>query len=327
LAFLNKMLIAYSKISQEGIKPLKKYKKAVKEKEGSHYYFDDFRIALNTYFNEKEKTSGVGILTFAPNGLLWSQSGVYCFQLSKIGSFYYGVDKALEEAEKSKAKNITIFINDKTIVGLLNNPAPFKDSNYRKVHNYLINKFKKFKEVKVVFRERFPKSVKARLIKEAKEASTPLLFSPYKGRCVNAKGVLYFNIGMMEGEERIFAEQYARLFVDFIEGYLKKYEDDYGKEALNKLIKKIKQGRIRKLPSLKKHIKKRKKTRKLKKFPKIKKVIFCQNCGEKMELEDCFLETPGKNLKYNYRCNACLATKILNENGRTVFYGRYPKEK
>jgi len=58
------MLTAYFKIYQQGIEPLKKYKPLSKRKPTVMDFYD-FRITVQYYFNEK-KSSGVGILTFAP---------------------------------------------------------------------------------------------------------------------------------------------------------------------------------------------------------------------------------------------------------------------
>ncbi|MCA9748756.1 MAG: hypothetical protein KC414_06600, partial [Romboutsia sp.] len=87
-------LTAYFKIYQEGIEPLPFDSPLIKGEPEGHYYFDDFRIALQYYFNKNEVTSGIGILTFAPNGRLWSQSNTHTFNFNELASIYVGIDVA-----------------------------------------------------------------------------------------------------------------------------------------------------------------------------------------------------------------------------------------
>ncbi len=316
-------LIAYFKIWQEGIEPLPYESPLTKDESASHYYFDDFRIAVQYYFNEKEKSAGLGILTFAPNGRLWSQSGEHAFNLNEVGGTYLGIDEALKEAEKSKAKNVTVLLGNKQIVSLLNTEKPFKEPAYTKIHDHLKERVKKYKKFEVVYREKFPKSVQDRLNKEPLEASEPPRFDANTKRWINAQGTSYFNVGMDEKDEKFFIEQYARLIYDFTNRYFKDYEEDYGKEALKKLNEKAEKGKLKDLPALKRNKKNQKRTIKARKFPEIKKKVLCQNCENEMRLENCFLEKPENDYRYHFRCDICLATRVLNEKGRTVEYGRF----
>lgn len=321
------MLTGYFRLSQEGIEPLPEFTPPQKDKDSGHYYFDDFRISLEYFLNDKEKTSGVGILTFAPNGLLWSQSGEYCYEFNELASYYYALDNALNEAEKSKAKRIEIFVPHPKVVKLLNSKKPYKDKGFAKIHDYVKERFKKFEKTIVSHRVDYPASVKARLEKEAREAAEPPEIST-NDRWMNGKGTSYFNVGATEAEEKLFAEQYARLMYDFMESYFKEYEQDYGKDALKDLLAKIKSGEIKEPPPLKRNIEQQKSSKIIKKFnlPN-KKPVICQNCENEMEIEKCTLEMPENDKHFIFRCKKCLATKTLNGKGRVIEYGRYPKKK
>jgi hypothetical protein len=320
------MFTAYTRLEQNGIEALEKYETPIKSQEGGHWYFDDFRIALQYYFNKTERTSGVGILAFAPNGNLWCETAIYCDQLNELAGYYYGIDRALEEAKKSKAKAVQIFIPNKHVVKILNLANPFKEKAYAEIHNYIKKKLKIFLSVEIRFRKKYPSDVQERLDRESKNASLPPEISLH-GHVSSKINLVYFNIMMVEEDKKLFAEQYARLYLDFIEGYMKEYEQDYGKEALIDLHKGIKEGKIKDLPPTKRNIKENieSKVIKVKETP-FKKVILCQNCNTQMIFESATFEMPQNEKHYRMRCKECFATKTLNDKGKLLLYGRYSKK-
>lgn len=320
------MLTAYFKLSQDGIESLEKYDPLLKDKESGHYYFDYYRAVLRYYLNEKDRTSGVGILTFGPNGTIWCQTGEYCFEFNELASTYLGVNLILDEATKSQAKTVEIYLENEDLVKLLNKHQPHKDKPLQELHRGFQSKANKFTNVKFTHRTEFPTSVVERLEKESKEASIPPLFS-INGYWNNAKGVSYFNIGMTEDQEKQFAEQYARMMYGFMESYFKEYETDYGKEAYLQLLKDIKENKVKELPLLKRNLAEKKETKVIKTPKPLKREIFCQNCETKMTLDSATKTLPDNEVNYVYKCKKCLATRILNGRGRTTEYGRFPKKK
>lgn len=320
------MLTAYTRMWQEGIERLKNYTEPVKDEKSGHYYFDDFRIALRYHFNERDNTSGVGVLIFAPNGSIWCQRGIYCFELDKYGSIYQAIDQILEEAEKSKAKNLTFFIEDKAFVNALKHQKPFKVEAYNIVHKYVIDKLKRYPKYQFVFRNNYSKELQERIEKQAKEAARTPEFDN-RGQWQNQIGIIYFNIKEQSEEEmKAFARQYADMFLDFFDSYMKEYEQDYGKEAYQNLIAKIKAGKMKSLPSVKRVKAKEERFVKVKNYPKLKKVIVCQHCQTEMQIETCLMKYPEKELRYFLRCKKCQATREMNEKGRTIKYGKYPRK-
>jgi len=138
------MLTGYTRISQEGIEALKDPYKIEKAEEGGHCYFDKFRIAIHFHLNEEEKSTGVGILTFAPNGDLWSESGEYCYELNELGSLFLGIEEALKEARRELAtpfnvEEVILAIPDED--ALAKNPKEILKSEIQKYEN----DFKEFK--------------------------------------------------------------------------------------------------------------------------------------------------------------------------------------
>lgn len=320
------MLTAYLRIPQEGIEPLENKVSPVKDKETGHFYFDDFRIALQYYWDEKEKSSGIAIFSFGPNGSLWSETGEHCKSLNQIAGYYFGTEQGLVEAEKSKAKQVTIYIPNKEVVSLLNSETnPFKDKNYKNLHSYILGLTKKFNIVKFVFRVKYPPTTKKWLLGEAKKSAEPPQYSG-NGYYLNARGKSYSNIDEDKEQMKLIAEQFAHLFYDLHQSQMKSIKDEYGDEKFGELIKGLNSGEIKKLPDTKKVRESRKGTFMLKKYTTPNKTpVKCHYCGDEMKVEKATLEKPENIKNYIFRCNRCLATKTLNEKGRTVRYGRYMK--
>ena len=325
------MLTAYCRFWQDGIEALEKSNPAVHDEKTGHWYFDDFRISLKYFFNKNYNLSGIGVLTFGPNGYIWSQSCVECLELDEFGSYYYGIEQSLEEARKSKAKNVIIFIDNPVFVELANRDKPYKLEAYNKVHDHVVSLLKEFEKYQIIYRKDYPKSVINRLIKESKTGSRVPKFN-LMGNWENQSGKIYFNL--TEATEENYKEAvrgYAQIMYDYLQNYFKQYKEDYGQVALDKLLAKNKNEKNSKkkgkLPPLKKQIENEKKTIHLKKFNKFTKDIICQKCGEKMRLDSCYKNKPEKEIFYRYRCKNCLAGKILDEKGRIKNYLRYPKNK
>lgn len=320
------MLIAYSRFWQDGIERLENFTPPVKDEQTGHYYFDDFRISLHAHHNENDGTSGVGVLIFAPNGLIWSQQSVYCHEFNKYGSFYYAIEQILEEAEKSKAKNLTIFVDDKQFAKAFKYLNPYKDEAYNKLHAYIIDKLKKYNKCQVLFRTKYPEDVKKRLQTEAEKSARAPEFNN-QGRWENQTGIIYFNIKEQTEEEmKAFAEQYARIYLDFIEGYMKEIREEIGEEKLRKFVADVKAGKVKSLPDVKRVREKKERFVRVRDYPKLAKPVNCHKCEDEMVFDKCLLKYPEKQFIYYFRCNKCKTSKELNEKGRVITYGKYPKK-
>lgn len=319
------MLTSYVRIYQSGIEAIKENFPLQKDTESSHYFFDPYRIALYCHVNKKECTTGIGVLSFAPNGRIWCQTGIHCYSLNVMAAYYYCMEEILLEAEKCKSKSIEIMIPDKEIVKIINSKKPFKDKRFSSIHKHVRKLFKKFNKVEIVYRSKYPKSVKGRLKKEGVSASQPPEIS-LNGSWRNSSNMIYFNVGMTEDEMREWAKGYGEIMYEFMSNYLKDYEKENGREALMDFLQLVKEKKVKKLPLLKKQIEKERKmtTFKVSKSP-FRKEILCQNCENAMIIEKGLLGKPEGDKKYVFRCKECLATRTINENGRTEYYGRYPK--
>ncbi len=320
------MFTGYLGIPQDGIEPLPKQCPMVKDSKSPHYFFNDYRIAIAYHHNKKDQTSGIGIMTFAPNGLLWCKTGRYAFDFNEIGGIYHGLDEALVEADKSKARNITVILNNAKIVEMLNSSQPFEDPTYMQLHASIKDKLAKYNSFQALYRKSLPDTVQSRLNEQAKLAARPPLFDGHNKHWLNAPDTIYGNIVSTDEEEELWAKKMANLLLDFTLNYMNEYKKDYGKEGLDKLNKKINSGKAKGLPPLKKNLDKQVKLVKAKEFKPIKKKVLCHHCQNEMDFEECLLEKPTGNLKYHYRCKECLATKVLNDQGRTLLYGKYPPE-
>lgn len=322
------MLTGYSRVWQDGIEPLENYIEPIKDEKTSHCYFDPFRVTLQYQYNEKDHVSGVGVLIFAPNGLIWLQTNIYCFELDKFASYYYAIEQLLEEADKSKAKNLMFYVDDKDFAHAVTHKKPYKSEPYNKVHAYVIDKLQKYESYRIDFRDTYPKEVMERLRKEASEGSQVPLFDQ-RGYWQNQPGKMYFNIKTPTGaEEKEFAEGLARIYLDFFEDYMKEYKEEIGEEKFKQFVADVNAGKIKKLPDTKRVKANKRKTVMVKNFPKLKlsKPALCQNCQTEMIFEACFMEYPEKELQYHFRCKKCNATKILNSRNRVISYGKYPKK-
>lgn len=318
------MLIAYTRIPQDGIEKLENYSEPVKDGTSGHYLFDDFRITLKYSYDKNNRVSGVGVLIFAPNGLIWCQRGIYCHEFNKFGSLYYAIEQILEEADKSKAKNLTIYVDDKNFAKAFKYLNPYKDEAYNTLHAYIIEKLKVYPKCQVLFRNSYPKEVKKRLLSEAESAANMPKFDN-RGHWQNQTGITYFEIKEQTEEEvKMFAEQYARMYLDFIESYMEEYREEVGEENFKKFVKSVRDGKIKKLPDVKRVRDKKERYVKVKTFPTLNKAITCQNCKAGMLLENCFMKYPEHQLRFLYRCQKCRATRELNEKGRTLTYGKFP---
>lgn len=321
------MLSGYVRLAQDGIESLKDNLFMQKDPNSSHYFFDYCRVALQYHFNPTERLSGMGFLIFAPNGRIWLQSTEYCYELPELASYYFVLDIVLEEAKKSKTKIVELFIPNRQVVKLMNAENPFKEGPYKQIHDETKNKYSQFEKVIITFRNDYPKDVQARLDKESTTASQAPQIST-SGRWENQVGnKAYFNVGQTEEDMKQFAEEYARIAHDFIQSYLKEYETDYGKEAVQKLFKDMKEKKVKDLPSTKRVLKEKRESIPVKiKIVPFKKKILCHNCNSLMEFESCTLEKPKNERYYLMRCKHCMATKTLDEKGRLKLYGRYPKK-
>lgn len=186
------MLTAYIRLPQDGIEPLN-VPDAKKDSTSSHYFFEDCRIALQYYLNKKERTSGMAILLFGPNGNIWCETGLYCEEYSELISYYCGIDKALTEAEKCKVKNIEIFIPNRRIVKLLASKQPFKEDVYKKVHDGMKQRWSIFSDVRFTYRMSYPESVLTRLHRDSRNASEPPQITP-QGRWNQKINLSYYNL-------------------------------------------------------------------------------------------------------------------------------------
>lgn len=319
------MLIGYVRISQEGIEPLKDAVPPVKDTNSSHTFFDDFRISLQYKYNEQDNTSGVGVLIFAPNGLLWTQTSIYAHGLDEFAGYYLALDQTLEEAIKTKSKNIIILVKNKDFVHYAAMESPYKLKEHNDVHNLVIDKLKKFNSYKFIYRKSYPKSVQERLDKEANEAAEGPKFDS-RGYWTNQPSKPYFNVIPDVVDEKMFAEQMAHLWVDHIKSYFKEFEEDYGKEAYLKLRADIDSGKLKELPDVKRVKENKQRYVPVKNFPAYTKVVICQHCENAMRFERCVKKYPEKELRYFFRCSACQATKEINEKGRIIVYGKYSKK-
>lgn len=320
------MLTAYLRVPQEGIEPLDNPIPPIKDKDTGHFYFNDFRIALQYHWDKLERSSGLAVLSFGPNGSLWSETGEHCRLLDEIAGYYYGVELGLEEAEKSKAKKITIFIPNKKVVDLLSSTAPFRDNNYQKLHEYVTGLTNKFESVNFVFRNKYPGKLNDRLIKTAKNASEPPEFGT-NGYYLNAPGKSYSNIDMDETEMKFAAEQFAHLLYDLHQSHIKQLKEEYGDEKFSELVKGINSGEIKELPKPKKYTENERKTVILRKYDTPNKSpVKCHHCGKEMKSEKAWLEKPSGEKFFKFRCSKCWSTKTLNGKGRLVRYGRYQKK-
>lgn len=321
------MFTAYTHLYQEGIEAVDENTPLTKDSASSHYFFDPFRTALYCHLNKKELLTGMGFLSFAPNGRIWCQSGIYCYSLNELASYYACLETVLEEAKKSHARNVEIMIPKKVVVKIMNAENPFKDKESMKFHNTIKQLFTKFDSVKISYRKNYPKDVLARLRNEAIAASQPPKITP-QGVWHNSTNLIYFNVGMTEDEMKQWAEGYARLMYDFFQSYMEEYEQDYGKEALRELIQGVNENKIKDLPPLKRNKKEGRRTVdfKVKESP-FKRKTLCQNCESEMTIERGYIEKPENVKQYLFRCNKCLATRTINETGRTEYYGRYEKKK
>lgn len=321
------MLTGYSRVWQDGIEPIDNYVEPIKDTKTSHCYFDPFRVTLQYQFNEKDHVSGIGVLIFAPNGLIWLQTFVYCFEFDKFASYYYAIEQILDEADKSKAKNLIFYINDKDFTHAVTHKKPYKSEAHNKVHDHVLGKLKTYECYKILFRDTYPKEVMKRLRKEVSEASQVPRFD-HRGMWLNQPNFMYFNIKTpTEEEEKAFAEQYARIFLDIFDGYMNEYKEEVGEEKFKEFVKDVNSGKIKKLPDTKRVKANKRKTVRMKEFPvlELSKPVHCQNCQSEMAFEACFMEYPEKELQYHYRCEKCGATKILNSRNRVVSYGKFPK--
>jgi phage anti-repressor protein len=334
------MLIAYVKLSQEGIEPLPVVHEMIKDKQTGHYYFDHFRVILQCYINPKERVSGMAILGFAPNGTIWLETSEYCYELGELASYYFVMDLILEEAKKSHVKVLEIMLPSQKVIDFMQSINPsklikamrIKDKKlinaYKQIHRETKEKFASFGKVILTLRRSYPQHVLDRLIKHAEMAAEPPRIG-INGQWLNQiGGKSYYNIGMTEAEEKQFAEDYARICYEFTESYLKEYEHDYGKEATSKLIKDLNEKKIKDFPPTKRVLAESKESIpiNIKKLP-FKKDILCQNCDGAMKFEKASLEKPENRKIYTMRCKKCLATKALDEKGRIKYYGRYSKKK
>lgn len=321
------MLTGYAKIWQDGIEHIKDYTEPVKDTQTGHFFFDPYRIALQHRYNEKDRTSGIGVLTFAPNGFIWLQTNIYCFEFDKFASYYYSIEQVLEEVNKSKAKNIIIFINDKDFVQAVNHKKPYESEAHNKIHEHIIGKLKTYESYQILFRNKYSDDVKKRLRKESQDASEAPEFN-HMGRWQNQPSQIYFNVKTpTEADQKDFAEGLARIFLDFFESYMKEYREEIGEEKFKKFVADANSGKIKKLPDTKRIKANKHKLVKVKNYPKLDKKVLCQNCQTEMTIEECVLEYPEKQLKYINRCGKCRATKILNEKERVIAYGKYPNPK
>lgn len=321
------MLSGYLNIWQDGIEPIEGATEPVKDKETNHCYFDQFRMALKYKFNGDYKTSGVGVVVFAPNGLLWYQRPIYCFELDKFGSLYYAIDESIEEMKKCKSKEITIFVDDKLFVESAKKDRPYKLDAYNQVHDEVIGNLRQFEKFNFVYRNKYPKSVEKRLSDESRDASEPLKFD-WRGHWSNQPNELYSRVTDHNDEEMKFkAESFARIYMEFMESYAKEFIQDYGKEKFDEFVQKVKEGKAKSLPKVKRVKEAENRDVKLKKPKEFYKEVVCQNCGEKMYTETVFKSYPDKIIIYRFRCKKCLAGKEITEKGRTITYLKYPPPK
>lgn len=320
------MLTMYLRVPQEGIEPLDNPIPPIKNKESGHFYFDDFRITLQYHWNAEERCSGLAILSFGPNGSLWSETGEHCRSLDEVSGYYFGVELGMEEAEKSQAKRVTICIPNKKVVTLLNSETAFKDENYHKIHEYIMGLTTKFESVQFVFRDTYPGKLNERLVKEAKLAAEPPQFG-INGYYLNAPGKSYSNIDMDEKEMRFAAEQYAHLLYNLQQSHMKDLREEYGDDKFSELVKGINSGEIKSLPKPKKYTQNEKKTIFLKKYKTPNKApVKCHHCDGVMKAENARLEKPSGEQLFKFRCDKCWSTKTLNGKGRLIQYGRHPKK-
>jgi hypothetical protein len=316
------------RIWQEGIEPLENPQEPVKEEKTGHCFFDDYRVSLKYNYNKKDGVSGVGMLSYAPSGLIWCQTGYYCLNLDEFASYYYGLQGVLEEAKKSKSKNLTIYFDNQKFVEMVNlKKKPYKLDVHNKIHDSLIGILKEFDSYKILFRDKYPNGIAERLKKEAIRTSEAPEFN-MMGRWQNSPNISYYNImTQTEEQKKAYAEQYAHMFYDFHKSYMKEYEQDYGEESIKKLIQDMNSGKVKKLPDVKRVKETRVRFTKVKNPPKLKKDPICQNCGDVMEVEDCQKKYPEKQLVYYLRCKKCKASKDVLENGRVLVFRKYPNKK
>ncbi len=317
-------LTAYIRIPQDGIEPLEDLS-LQKDEQSGHYFFDHIRGYIHHHWNETDKVGGIGLLTFGPNGTIWSQTSEFTDNLPWWVAFYEGCLRIFEEATKCKSTYVTIFCDNKELAAKFQKKTAYKDKAVNDIHLHILEKAKVFKTFEVVFRDEFPQHVMDRIKKDAiKMAQVPIFDT--SGRWSNDGGASYYNIGSTEEEMKEWAKGWARMMYDFTKNYLKEYEQDYGEVATNQLVKDINDGKVKDYPPLKRHLAKEKKITKLRK-PKTDKAILCQHCGTKMEFQGGKKESSQDETKeeYAYKCPKCLALRILDAKNRTIKYGRYPK--
>ena len=189
------MFTAYIRLPQDGIEALTDVTDAKKDSVSHHYFFEDCRIALQYYLNKKERTSGIAILLFGPNGNIWCETGLYCEEYNELISYYCGIDLSLKEAEKCKAKNIEIFIPNNKIVKLLSLKEPFREEPYRKVHEGMQQRWSIFSQVRFTHRINYPEHVVSRLQRESINASEPPQITP-QGRWSQKINLSYYNLSI-----------------------------------------------------------------------------------------------------------------------------------
>jgi len=322
------MLIGYMRIWQDGIEPLAEPQEPIKDEKSGHCFFDEYRVSLKYNYNKTDDVSGVGTVSYGPSGLIWCQTGYYCQNLDEFASYYYAIQQVVEEAHKSKAKSLILYLDNKHFVEMVNiKDKPYKLNVHNQIHELVMKDLSSFDSYKIEFREKYPKELIERLKKEALQVSIAPEFS-MMGSWQNQPGVSYFNImTQTEEQKQDYAKQWAHMVYDHYQHYFDEYKQDYGEEAYSKLLKDIKEKKIKDLPDVKRVKDKKVRFLKVKNPPQLKKIPICQNCGESMVVEDCLKKLPEKQLVYYLRCKKCKASKDVLENGRVLVFRKYPNNK
>ncbi len=296
-----------------------------KDEKTGHYFFDHIRGYIYHHWNEEEKLGGIGLLTFGPNGTIWSQTSEFTNTLPWWVAFYEGALHILDEARKCKSTWVTIYCDNQDLAEKFHKKRAYQDDAVNNIHLHVVEKSKDFKTFEVVFRDNFPKNVLERIRKDAQSIAQTPLFDTF-GRWINSSNVSYYNIGATEEDMKTWAKGWAQMMYDHMQNYLKEYEQDFGLEARNQMVRDFNDGKIKDLPLLKRNLEKEVQKIKLNK-PRTTKPILCHNCGEVMQFQSGVHESSKENTfeQYIYKCLKCLSTRILDQRNRTIKYGRHPK--